>query len=218
MLEAGLSPGSVDTYVQTVTKALPMFRFNSAANTITHAVAAYHSHVGGRGHAQNISTEVALKIINDVDAESVPALWMMYVTGLRPSCLSRLWSDDISFIKKFGYAHLKLRVRFTKGIRKTRKRREIDYPLKDVPTPPKILKSLLKKKHCPMEMTAAQLNKILTKACTKLKINRITCGSFRRLFCQRIKPYCLMHKISVTDMMLHTSPDMVSSAYDFDVA
>ena len=219
MLESGLSPGTVDTYVQTVIKALPVPNHSSEAYSIGHAAAAFHTHVGGRGHAVDFDQATAEKILDVVEKdheEEPPIFWAMMITGMRPSCLDRLFREDIAMTKKFSQQHLHLKVRFTKGIRKTRKRREMFYPMGELHRPPRLFMSKMKKRLRPLSCTAQKLNATLKEVCSRMKIKRITCGSFRRLFSKRIGPYCEEHGISVSDMMLHVSSDMEKAHYTFD--
>ena len=219
MLESGLSPGTVDTYVQTVIKALPVLNHSSEAFSVGHAAAAFHTHLGGRGHAPDFDQATVNKILDAVERdheEEAPIFWAMMITGMRPSCLDRLFREDIAMVKRFSQPHFHLKVRFTKGIRKTRKRREIFYPTSDLHRPPQFFMSKMKKKLRPLSCTAQKLNTILKKMCIKLKIKRITCGSFRRLFSKRIGHYCEQHGLKVGDMMLHASEDMEKAHYSFD--
>jgi hypothetical protein len=219
MLESGLSPGTVDTYVQTVIKTLPVLNRSSEAHSIGHAAAAFHTHVGGRGHAVDFDQSVANKILDAVGTdykEEAPIFWTMMITGLRPSCMDRLFGEDITFAEKFSEPHLRLKVRFTKGIRKTRKRREVFFPISNLPAPPERFIPKMKKKQHPLRCTAQKLNSTLKEICQKLKIERVTCGSFRRLYSKRIVPYCEQHHLKVSDMMLHGTDDMQKAHYLFD--
>ena len=212
----GMSPGTVDTYLQTVVRASPVLSRSRSAASILRAVAAYHSHKGGRTHAPDIAQKTATTIFRQVKKKSPDFscdLWVMIVSGLRPACIANVDHRDFALVAR---RFLKVKVRFGKGVRKTRKRREVSYPLSGLPPPPKTWKSMMAKKSYPLTCTANKMNKVLAEACKTLKIKRVTCGTFRRLFCKRIVPYCKKTGVSVSSMMIHQSEDMVGAHYNFD--
>ena len=218
MLTDGLTPGSIDTYTQTVVRCSPELIHHSEAKRILAATAAFHSHFGGRGHAQDITDDAARKIVRQASALTpslADQLWLMYTTGLRASCIDRLQGDSI----KLTATSLILCIRFTKGVRRTRKRRQVIFPLKGLPKPPKSLTKTLRKnnsKRVLFPVTAAKLNEVLKAACKKLKLKCITSGTFRRLFSMRIAKHCEDNNIPKSDMMVHASSDMDRAFYGFD--
>lgn len=219
MHESGLSAGTIDTYLQQVVKSTPSICRSSEAHVVLSAVAAFHSHVGGRGHAPNLTQVEANRILAECERIApllAHHLWALMVTGLRPSCLSRIEKNDFEMTRKFNQAHLLCRIRLAKGIRKTRKRREVEFPLQGIRVAPRGFKKALRNATFPLASTPAKLNKVLSDACSNLKVKRITCGSFRRLYCQRIKPYCKRHNLTLSSMLLHASEDMARAHYDFD--
>ena len=220
MTSDGLSPGTVSTYLQTVMNLCPILHRSTEARRICAAAEAFHTHRGGRGHAVDMTPTEAQSIIKKAmksHPEKAAELWMLLVTGARASCIDRLCGDSVHLTPAF----LTLRIRFSKGVRKSRKRRQIRYPLKGLPAPPAMLRNLLKsrnsKKGHILAAKAGSLNKILAETCQALRTKRVTTGTFRRVFAQRIQPYCKENQIALSEMMVHTSDDMHKAYYTFDV-
>jgi hypothetical protein len=222
MVRAGLSPGTIGTYVTTIVTSIPSLRNSSVAKRAMAAAQAYHTHKGGRGHASDIPQDIieeVTKKINEMTPELGPSAWIAMATGLRASCIDRLSTDGILIRGSGAKRTLSLKIRFSKGVRKVRKRREVHYPLKDIPPPPKSLKRRLTggPLSTPLPTTAANLNAALAKACDSLNVKRFTSGAYRRAFARRIRPYCEANNLSVSEMLVHTSTDMVPAHYSFDV-
>ena len=215
MREAGLSPGTIHVYVQEVIEHTAL-RNNAEARSVLRACECYHTHKGGRGHARDIDVRTACKIFSQVLADSDgtaeakilnDSLWLIVVGGLRPSCVARLSPDSVSITRQF----LRVKIFLSKSDRKTRKRREIEVPRGGMPKPPigfaKRQQNWRGKRL--KVVTAAKLNDLLTRACSKLRIKRITCGSFRRMFARRMKDL----GFDVSEKMAHVSSDMARAYY-----
>lgn len=216
MVTSGLSPGTISTYVSTITQANHALSSSPRVRSLIRAVQAFHTHVGGRGHAPDVTPDVARQIASKAmkqHPELASQLWLLLVCGVRASCLDRLKADCVSLSK--GY--VTLQIRFSKGVRKLRKRRQVKYPLKDLPPAPKDFKRILTRRvHHPFPARASKINEVLRKACESMKLPTITSGTFRRAFAARIKPHCKKEGIELSEMLVHTSSDMAKAHYDFD--
>jgi hypothetical protein len=135
-------------------------------------------------------------------------------------CTKKCVKGFISRLRRRNIIHLNKRslnvlFQWTKGIKKMKHRRELEYPLEDVGDAPVELLKLLKSKRSNDflfdKLTPAMVNKQLRATGIKEKT---TTGSFRRLFAKRIRNHCAKKKISVSSMMLHISAEMVSGFYD----
>ena len=167
------------------------------------------------------------KLITEVtkrdDLEACHEAWVMYVSGLRPMDVSRLWNDSV-FIKltKGEPNSLTILARWTKGIRKVKNRRQICYPLKGLVQPPeKLLDRLNTIRNTKLtrvwrHYSAGKTNDMLDAITSQLNLKRITSGSLRRAFSERIEEHCKSSGIPKADMMLHVSESMDKAHYAFD--
>jgi len=215
MMSARLSPGSIDTYFHSVIRSIPALFNSMEARQLQAVTAAYHTHQGGRGHAPDVEDQ-AKRIISHamMNSDLANEIWVCYVTGMRASCVSHLQEDSVELTRKF----LTLKVRFTKGIRRARKRREVDFPLEGLVPAPKSFKKVLggRSTKCVFNVSAAKMNLVLKKSCEHLGVKTITSGTLRRLYSNRITPYCKANNIPKALMMLHSYEDMDQAFYSFD--
>jgi len=216
MKNDGLDPGTIRNY------ALIACHGNRSrvAYAMRKSVEAFHSHAGGRGHAVDQSTKVLTDYVRWAEKDGEPlakVLWILLVTGQRPIDIHRIEERDLWRERGF----LKVVARWTKGIRKIKHRRQVDYPLKNLMPPPKSLKlgARIPKRKRQVYLyvnTSNQINAVMRDVAKRHKLVKATTGSFRRDFSERIKPHCKRLNISVKDMMLHRSEDMDAAHYAFD--
>lgn len=218
LCNAGLSAGTISQYVKFVTRG----DHGDDAYCVRKASEASHADAVTK-HAPDISTEQAIQVIRALETEEEDqacAVWMMLATGARPADLQRLRGEAVKVTLINGKrgvrvgSDLRVTWRWTKGIHKHSHRREMTYPLKALPSPPKRLSALLKNGPRPFTLSATALNKALKELADKPStppIPRMTCYSFRRLFCEN----CRVQGLDVKKMMMHAADTMVAAHYSF---
>jgi hypothetical protein len=208
MLNSGLSAGTAKDYMMMVTRC----RRSEAAYLARKSAEAHHT-ASRTGHAADVGLPHAQAVISRLSPGLIrSACWLMLATGARCTDISRLRRRNIIHLNKRS---LNVLFQWTKGIKKMKHRRELEYPLEGVGDAPVELLKLLKSKRSNDflfdKLTPAMVNKQLRATETNEKT---TTGSFRRLFAKRIRNHCAKKKISVSSMMLHISAEMVSGFYD----
>jgi len=206
MRNSGLASGTIREYVEAVTQG----ERSTAAYIISKAAGALHTD-SPTSHATDIDHTTGCAIIESAkkDApEHAQQLWLLLATGQRRVDIHRLHPQSVKIVRR---KTLTVKWLWTKGIQKVSRRREITFPIEDLPDAPKGLEVALQAKRAPFECSVAVLNK-----CIKRLGFEATTGSFRRLYSARIDAYCIKKGIPKQDMMLHQSAETDKAFYRFN--
>ena len=219
MHHSGLEPGTVKEYAH----IMDCFSSDGTrAPEVLRVVDALATDRGGRGHATDIGEKEANafgSLASRTGGDLNGAVWLMYVTGLRYGDVEKLWDDAMTFKPTARPQWLELKVRWTKGIKTTKNRRVVKYPLKGLAKPPKTLMAAAKKgkgRHRLFRCSYSRICEHLRGMCDSLRVKPITTGTFRRCFSRRIDSHCRKANIPKRDMMLHSSEKMDQAHYSFD--
>ena len=205
MINASLAAGTIKDYVEFVVKG----DRGTCAYVAKKAVRALQGNTL-TGHAPDITLATGTHIIEWAKKsapESAEQLWLFLATGQRRVDIHRLKSSSVNLKRK---KTLTIKWLWTKGIHRIQHRREIIFPIEDLPDAPSTLEHTLRSKSHPFECSVKKINETIAKSGHKA-----TTGSFRRLFSHRIDEYCRKNGLQKMDMMLHQSASMVKAFYDF---
>ena len=210
MKNAGLAAGTIRDYIEIAAKGDK----STAAYVAKKAVRAMQTD-SQTGHAADITLTQASEIITRAKKEApevAEPLWLLLATGQRRVDIHRLHPESVKMIRKKTLA---VKWLWTKGIQKIQHRREVIFPINDLPDAPgtlaQTLESSVKARTKPFECTVQKLNAVMKKMGF-----RATTGSFRRLFSDRIEAYCKRTGIAKQAMMLHQSDSMDKAFYSFN--
>ncbi|MCG3770976.1 MAG: hypothetical protein JW384_02156 [Nitrosomonadaceae bacterium] len=209
MRVAGMSAGTIREYVGHVVKGK-----RSTAAYIALRTAESLQTDSPVVHAADTDQEHIESLIAKTKGLTRAHLWLMMVTGARSKDVSRLRARCF---KKRSKKSMVILFCWTKGIKRLRHRREVEYPLEGLMAPPCEFGSLLRKSKpddTPFACTTAISNAALREAGGRGE--RTTTGTFRRLFSKRIDKHCKENNIPKRSMMLHASDDMDAAFYAID--
>jgi len=211
MVNAGLGPGTCDTYVGYVHSKYWM-------QNVLKAASARHADHEGK-HAPDIADDILWKYVVGARDKWQPILWVMFVGGLRPRAIRFLRRRRIGMPTNWAQDDLEFSVMIDKTRRRRALRAILTLPAKwkwRLAPPSKTAEKFLREGDQDVRLfegvKATDINRELTRLSKSLDLPRPTTYSFRRAYINRIYPL-VRNKTELTEKTLHFEVSTVEAFY-----
>lgn len=209
MLAAGLSAGSLETYV----KAIAKIYFPQGARRLLPAVQRAHAD-SDSSHAPDLPDPVLKQLIEKLSSPFKATAYMMMYTGIRMVGLRWLRRRQI-VLQDNG--SIKVQVKVDKNKKRRVMRQDLLIPASLIDRPARDVRRFLvegdSEERLFATVTITTLNAALKKAARKLSCQRPTSYSYRRAFMNRIRKHCNKTGEDPARYTMHISKNILEAHY-----